>query len=187
MNKALLAIALADDVSVIRATEYLHETLSRALANSGITQAELIGLAKENEEVAAFLEFANRRAGEVVGENHSVAAARQLLVIAALDPSLERMVAQCVENWPDDRQSVGIMITVGAIAGLLLLIATLEIEYTGEHTRIHKKSMIPNQAHFNASILSMKVELGFSGAQTAKPAEPSAQQKASNDPNKASK
>jgi hypothetical protein len=169
MNEAMKAIALADDVSIIRAAEYLHETLSNALQFSGVTQTELVGIANSSQEVRDFLDVARMRAGETLNAFESVVATRQLLVAAAQDASLAGVVAHCIANWPDDRQSVGKVLAFGTLAALLLLIATTEFEYKDGPVHIHKKTSIPTEVKVSASILRMKFEVSMSRAGSIKP------------------
>lgn len=155
MNEAIKAIALSDDFSIVRSFEYFQSELTKSLpiplselqsSLKGPTSLALLDLLRENEDLA-------------LSSDSSVALARWALVEAAESGALAPFVTHCVQNWPDDRQSVGKILQLGGIGITWLIVATTEVTYRDGRLSIHKSGMSPTGIEASAATAKGKFEL----------------------------
>ena len=155
MSSAIESIALHDDVAVVRATEKLLERL--ALAFGPIADSIVAGLRNmpENENgTGRLLAYLDEHADDRLDALMSVIEARRLMVTAAGQPHLDQLVAACLADWPENRNSVGLALTYGSLITLWLMILTTEVRLEdaspvkgGEKTIIlQKKACLPDIA-----------------------------------------
>ena len=172
MNKAIKAIALADDVSIVRAADYFVAMARNAMNQAGIELQELIDLASIDPALTAITQAAEHRPDTKFNAADSTDATRRVLVTAAEDPTLTAIVEHCVSHWPDDRQAAGKTVTVGLLATLLVIVSTTQIDYVGEKIQMHKKTAIPDSAKASFSLLKSKFEFEVQSSSAAHAAEP---------------
>lgn len=169
MDTTITAIALADDITIIRAAEFFHRELSKAIRDFDINEDELLALASGLQGFDQTLNAAGRYEDKELGVADSVALVRRLLVTAAQDPHLTVFVEHCVNDWPDDRLAVGRTVSVGLTLTLFLLIATTEVKYSSnDGIEIHKRAVIPKQIQATFSTLKKKFEVIFSSEESGK-------------------
>ena len=154
MNTALTAIALADDVTVIRAFEYFERQMADSLKRAGIPYDQLIGPARTNAALRDIVDLARVQGDEYVSDADAVTATRAILVAAASDPTFERFVEHCIANWPEERLAVGKSVKLGLIAASLLIVATTEVRYENGSLSVFKRAVIPS----NVEIVSQQVQ-----------------------------
>lgn len=160
LNAATRAIALADDVSIVRALEFFHAELSKVLpASTDELLKQFDGLPNREQSVGSLVAFLGESAGKDLSTADSVSLARWILVTAADSQDGERFVLHCVQDWPDDRQTVGKTIAVGTIGALWLVLATTEVAYKDGHLEIHKKPVVPENIEATASVLKAKFQI----------------------------
>lgn len=184
MNAATRAIALADDVSIVRALEYFHAEVSKALpASTGDLLGQLDGLPNRAQCIGGLIAFLGDSTGKDLSAADSVSLARWVLVTAAESPDGERFVLHCVQDWPDDWQTVGKTVAIGTIGALWLVLATTEVAYRDGVLEVHKKPVVPEQVEMTASVLKAKFQLkifdpdGSRPASKEKPAAPAPKKK----------
>ena len=160
MDEALKAIALSDDVSVVRAFEFLHTTLLNGLsfpASELLEQLETLpGFGASLQPLISHL---HDNAGVEVSPQQSISLARLILVAWTENPDTAGLVLHCIENWPDDRQSVGKTIALGVIGTVWLLAATTEVLWKDGKLTIHKKAMVPQQIEATADTLRQTLSI----------------------------
>lgn len=143
MSTALEGVALASDVSVIRAAELFELEMSRLLGEAGIAQGELVELGRGQAVLRDILEVGASRGDQPVSDSDGVEMARRILVLAARDEQLGRLVEHCLASYPEDRLTVGKSTKVALLAALLLLVATTEVKFERGQFSVHKRSVIP--------------------------------------------
>lgn len=154
MNKALTAIALADDVTVIRAFEFFERQVADALERAGIPHDHLIGPASTNAALRDIVDLVRVQGDEYASDADAVTATRAILVAAASDPTFESFVEHCIANWPEERLAVGKSVKLGLIAAGLLIVATTEVRYENGALTVFKRAVIPS----NVEIVSQQVQ-----------------------------
>jgi hypothetical protein len=160
LNAAIRAIALADDVSIVRALEYFHAEVSKVLhASTADLLQQLSALRDREQSVGALISFLGESAGKDLSAADSVSLARWILVTAAESPSAEGFVLHCVHEWPDDRQTVGKTVAVGMIGAVWLVLATTEVAYKDGQLEVHKKPVIPEQVEATAKVLKARFQI----------------------------
>lgn len=179
MSATIRAIALQDDVAIIRATEKLHSQLARAFAPiSGAIVAELKSRPAKENSAAELLAYLNQH-GDALLDNHtSVVEARRLLVTAADQPHLAQLVSDCVADWPDERNRVGLALSYGAIISVWLMILTTEVNYEdaspgqcGKRVlTVHKKTRLPDM-EVELTRLSAKLKVANAGKEHEQPSQ----------------
>lgn len=150
----LKALALADDFTIVRAFEHFHGRLVRAL---GTPLADLARDVEANAAVSAsvksLLASLQENETEELREDQSVAVARELLVAAASAPECAALVRECLENWTDDRKSVGRTLSVGLVGAVWLLICTTKVTFKGEHVTVEKQPIPVDQVQISGDRL----------------------------------
>lgn len=165
MNKAIRAIALSDDISIIRAFEYFHGELSGAL------QATMQELEKvlATAGAAAIVDYVREREEHALDPVGSVETARFLLVSAADKPGLSELVLRCVDEWPDDWHSVRKILTVGAVGAVWMVLACTRVDYEGGRLAIHKTTMAAEGFEMAVGKFKMKLDMHVYDPKTGAP------------------
>lgn len=98
--------------------------------------------------------------GETLSETESAAKAKEVLLAAAPDPQLSRLLEAALETYEaeDTRMNVGSILATGSVLALLMLVATTEIEIEVGPVRVQKHQVTPEQIHaFEKIISSFKI------------------------------
>lgn len=170
MNAATRAIALADDVSIVRALEFFHTEISRSLpASTKDLLEQLDSLPNREQNIGDLIAYLSDSAGKDLNAADSVSLARWILVTAADSPDGERFVFHCVQEWPDERQTVGKTVAIGTIGALWLVLGTTEVVYKDGVLEVHKKPVVPEQVEMTASVLKAKFQIKVFDPDGARP------------------
>ena len=146
MNKALLLLARASDFEAVRAFEYFHDRLVDGLTVSAVQiQQNIEKLATTDSHIEALASAIGEYSESTLNEVESVAVARYMLSLFAINESYTPIVADCVENWPDDRQTVGKILAVGVVGAVWMCIASTSVIYTNGDLEIHKDPFTSEQ------------------------------------------
>lgn len=143
MNEAIKLIALANDYNVVRAFEYLSEELSETLQSQldlMINNLSCEGLIFSDK---MFMTMIENNESKQLSDGDSIMLSRRILYLFASTPELEHFAINALRNWPDETKKVGIVVTLGMVASLLLVVSSSEFEYQGEsiHYIKHKTSV----------------------------------------------
>ena len=160
VNTAIHEIALTDDVSVIRSSQYLNRLISNSLTESGDDLlTSLSALPEYRKTVEPLIKHLQKNWTKNLSTADSIVLARWMLVTITKIPSAEPLVLHCLHEWPDDRQTVGKVVSYGLIGALWLAIASTEITYENGNLEIHKKAVVPEQVEGTAKALTIKFRL----------------------------
>ena len=164
MNAAIKAIALADDISIVRAAQFFHAELFQARST---LPSELLPwldeLPSRDESVGVLVSYLNHNAGQELSAANSVTLARWLLVMAAEASQAEQFVLHCVENWPDNRLTVGKTLKIGTIGALWLILLTTEVTIVDGVVKIEKKAPMPEMIKATVNKLNTTFEIRMPG------------------------
>lgn len=168
MNRSLELLALSDDYTVIRATEYFNQKflpqlttgLESLLNSASIDGSPLL----TNEEVQCLIENDNHQ----LSTADSQFLARHLLYFFACIPETSELVAQAIQHWNDDYKKVGVILTTGLVASLLLIVASTEFEYRDEKVYIHKQVLSDSQIRAMADVVSSYLSVTNEDTKTKK-------------------
>ncbi|WP_324745628.1 hypothetical protein [Pseudomonas veronii] len=160
MNTAIYEIALTDDVSIIRSTQYLSRLVLNSLPKSKEDLLAPLSFLPEYEKtVEPLIMHLQQNWAKNLSAADSIALARWILVTMTQIPGVEPFVLHCLHEWPDRRQSVGKVVSYGVIGTLWLAIASTEIIYDNGSLQIHKKTVVPEQIEATAQALKIKLRL----------------------------
>lgn len=155
----LEALALADDVVAVRAAEYIYERLESLPLRSDETAIDLT----PHPPLLALQQSIETDGDQAMGDSDSIRSARFLLCQFAKQECGNMLVLEALQDWNDDTQRVGVQISWGIIATLLLTFATTEVRIDGNGYSLHKKAIIPSQIdtiiNLRNGIFSIKAEL----------------------------
>lgn len=170
MNAAIKAIALADDVIVTRAAQLLYATLGPGfLPLQDAVMQTLAPASASDARVGQLLGFLDAHATEDLDDATAVAVARWLLVGAAEAPSRERLVLDCVQNWPDEKLPIGETLAYGVVGALWLILLSTEVSVGDKGCMLHTVPLRPQTIELEAERLGLKLKLDM-GPKSAAPA-----------------
>lgn len=164
---ALEALALADDLEVVRTSEEVYERLVGALATADVSEL----MAGAPDSIHA-LQQALAQQDVLLDEAESIAAARWTLRQLARSPQGQRLLLESLRNWRDDTQRVGTRVQWTLAGTLLLLVATTEVEYGPAGLHIHKKTVIPEQIEATVAFIKSKLSVRVFNPDVGAPPQP---------------
>lgn len=151
----LEALALADDLEVVRAAEDLYERLMGALASVEVTAL----MADAPPSMQTLQHALEQQQAVQLSDTESISVARWTLRQLARSPQGRRLVLDALQHWRDDTQRVGTRVQWTLAGTLLLLVVTTEVDYGPAGLRIHKKTVIPAEVEATVAFLKGKVNL----------------------------
>lgn len=144
---ALQRIALASDHSVLHAVEYLHDRL--AGINDFDAATLLSDVPVEGETggaIALLVEDSQQHYAMKLADSESVHFARHYLVaLSTINGSAQRLIIESLEQWNDDRQTVGKVLSRGAVVTLLLIAMSTSFKYESDSLTIEKEALSAEQ------------------------------------------
>ena len=138
-SSALEALALADDVEVVRAAEHIYNQCISALGEQEIDP----GTEHDAPVIEALVVSMSQDESVVLSDSESIATAHWVLLQLVKSPGGSRFVLHALSGWEDDTQRVGARLQWTLAGTLLLLVATTEVEFGPNGLHIHKKTVIP--------------------------------------------
>lgn len=160
LTHTIEAIALSDDVTATRAVEYIFNRLN----DSPSTHNDEALDQQTHPTIQSLLQFITESEGRLLCEAESIKASRWLLCQFAKEADGSLLVQEALRLWNDDTQRVGVQLSYGLIATLLLIFATTEVRIEGHGFSLHKKAFVPSQidAILNVKEGALHINTSFS-------------------------
>ena len=165
MQSAMELLALADDISVIRAFEYLDTTLRKEMEVASPGKLEDV-IQKTSDAVESFgflVGMLSEHQGHKLTDEQSVLNARQILVDIVLKHDGEDIVKFALENWTDDKQSVGKILSVGCVGAVWIILATTKVSVKNSEIEIEKLPLMPEKMEFESKKIKTRLSVEISG------------------------
>lgn len=166
MHSAIELLALADDVSVIRAFEYLDITLRKEMesASPGKLEETIEETSDAVESFGLLVAMLSEHQGHTLSDEQSVLVARQIFIDIILKHDGEDIVKFAMENWTDDRQSVGKILSVGCVGAVWIMLATTKVSVKNSEIEIEKLPLMPEKIEFESKKFKTKLSVDISEA-----------------------
>ncbi len=161
---ALQRIALASDHSVLHAVEHLYDQLA------GINDFDAATLLSDvpvesttGGAIALLVEDSQQHYAMKLAETESVHFARHYLVaLSTIDEFAQRLIIESLEQWNDERQTVGKVLSRGAVVTLLLIAMSTSFKYESDSLIIEKEALSAEQMKaFGEVAVSLINQLGI--------------------------
>ena len=152
----LKQLALANDFEASQIVEVVFELIAR----SGIELAELMDAAtpeiKDTLEAAGLSQVPTDRIDTILQPELAASTSRALLVALAEDNDASSLLNAAIEHYvvSDTRLKAGVSLRLGAVIAVLMVLASCEVEITGDNWRVHKQIVSPQQVEVISEIVS---------------------------------
>ncbi|PTU03712.1 hypothetical protein DBR45_05630, partial [Pseudomonas sp. HMWF031] len=90
--------------------------------------------------------------------------ARQIFIDIILKHDGEDIVKFAMENWTDDRQSVGKILSVGCVGAVWIMLATTKVSVKNSEIEIEKLPLMPEKIEFESKKFKTKLSVDISEA-----------------------
>ena len=152
---SLEAIALADDLTAVRAVEYIYERVGSVEADADDSQLEV----PQNPTLQALLASIGRDEQYLLDQAESIGAARWILCQFSKTTNGPVLVLDALKNWRDTSQGVGERLQWALVGTLLLCVATTEVVIDSNGIQLHKKAIAPALIETTATFLKGKISV----------------------------
>ncbi len=161
MQSAMELVALADDVSVIRAFEYLDLTLRKEMekAAPGKLEETIQETSDAVESFGSLVGMLGEHQGHKLTDEQSVLNARQIFTDIILKHDGEDIVKFALQNWTDDQQSVGKILSVGCVGAVWIILATTKVSVKDNEIEIEKLPLMPERIELESKKLKTKLSV----------------------------
>ncbi|MCP4980952.1 MAG: hypothetical protein GY935_10710 [Gammaproteobacteria bacterium] len=155
MMTSLEAIALVNDLTAVRAVEYIYEHFGSVPIDAEGGQLEV----PPDPTLQALLQSIERDEQILLSDAESICAARWILCQIVKGANGPALVFDALEKWNDETQSVGTQLQWILVGTLMLCVATTEVKIDSNGFSIHKKAALPEQIEATASFLKVKINV----------------------------